>query len=213
MTKERSDVMEAGSFRQKTNMVVEAVYEKERQQPRGVASHQSKPVKQINNCTKCGRNHEINKCPAFGKTCAFCKYKNHFVHCCFKQKYSANNYNSERILQINEENESSDEFLFIGSLQIDTVKKEQWYTNLQINNHDIKFKIDTGAEANVIPFEVLQQIGISGNEIEKTNVKLTAYARNILSLKGRCNLKCSKGDRKYEIQFYVMKGYAHQFLD
>lgn len=36
----------------------------------------------INNCTKCGTNHSINRCPAYGKTCNKCKLLNHFSNMC-----------------------------------------------------------------------------------------------------------------------------------
>ena len=33
-------------------------------------------------CTNCGRNHVVRQCPAYGKTCSFCKKLNHFARCC-----------------------------------------------------------------------------------------------------------------------------------
>lgn len=38
--------------------------------------------KVIVNCTKCGKNHKLNECPAFGKICAKCSKKNHFAVVC-----------------------------------------------------------------------------------------------------------------------------------
>lgn len=36
----------------------------------------------INKCTKCGFNHKINKCPAFGSNCLKCGKHNHFSNVC-----------------------------------------------------------------------------------------------------------------------------------
>jgi len=36
----------------------------------------------INNCTRCGKTHLVNKCFAFGKVCNKCKRKNHFSSLC-----------------------------------------------------------------------------------------------------------------------------------
>lgn len=44
-------------------------------------------VKNVRNCKKCGaERHPINKCPAFGKKCNYCKLSNHFSNVCFKKK-------------------------------------------------------------------------------------------------------------------------------
>ena len=34
-------------------------------------------------CKRCGIKHDINKCPAYGKTCYKCTGKNHFANMCF----------------------------------------------------------------------------------------------------------------------------------
>ena len=64
-----------------------AVKEQEKGQSEGV------PVVtegRIKDCRFCGRSHERRNCPAFGKICAYCKKKNHFVaKCPAKSKVSA----------------------------------------------------------------------------------------------------------------------------
>lgn len=46
----------------------------------------------INNCTRCGKTHLINKCFAFGKICNKCKRLNHFSNLCkFKMDTSSQN--------------------------------------------------------------------------------------------------------------------------
>ncbi|XP_035226360.1 uncharacterized protein LOC118198719 [Stegodyphus dumicola] len=42
-------------------------------------------------CKKCGRRHKYRDCPAFGKTCAKCKVKNHFAARCPKNIYEVGN--------------------------------------------------------------------------------------------------------------------------
>ena len=39
-------------------------------------------TKQFQNCSFCGRKDEKGKCPAYGKACAKCNRKNHFVGVC-----------------------------------------------------------------------------------------------------------------------------------
>lgn len=38
--------------------------------------------KMINNCYRCGKNHKINNCPAFGQTCHKCGMVNHYSKKC-----------------------------------------------------------------------------------------------------------------------------------
>ena len=57
----------------------------------------------IKNCKFCGKNHEIKKCPAYGKMCSKCKKLNHFAAVCKSGK---------KVNSIEEENsryENSDE--------------------------------------------------------------------------------------------------------
>ncbi|KAJ8029680.1 hypothetical protein HOLleu_29132 [Holothuria leucospilota] len=36
----------------------------------------------ITNCGRCGRDHFVGECPAYGQTCKKCGRKNHFAKCC-----------------------------------------------------------------------------------------------------------------------------------
>lgn len=56
--------------------------------------------KTITNCNKCGKSeHPVNKCPAFGKTCNFCKLQNHFATVCYKKR-NADRFKQENINEI-----------------------------------------------------------------------------------------------------------------
>eukprot|EP00102_Acyrthosiphon_pisum_P026059 XP_016663269.1 PREDICTED: uncharacterized protein LOC100571559 isoform X1 [Acyrthosiphon pisum] len=47
----------------------------------------------IDNCTRCGTTHSINRCPAYGKTCNKCKLSNHFSSMCKTKEDSARKTN------------------------------------------------------------------------------------------------------------------------
>lgn len=49
-------------------------------------------VKMIKKCKFCGRDHEVKKCPAYGKKCSKCNKLNHFAVVC-KSKQNINNVN------------------------------------------------------------------------------------------------------------------------
>lgn len=47
------------------------------------ANNETWPGKRtINNCTRCGTSHLVNRCPAYGKNCNKCKLLNHFSNLC-----------------------------------------------------------------------------------------------------------------------------------
>ena len=106
----------------------------------------------------------------------------------------------------------SNEYLFIGSLEIDSINKVHWLTNIYIKNKNIEFKIDTGAETNIISIKTFNDLGLSQNLIIKTNTKLTSYTGDNLKIIGKCNLLCYKNNNKYNIDFYITEDYKQSIL-
>ena len=61
--------------------------------------------------------------------------------------------------------------------------------NASINGTQVCFKLDTGAEANVLPSSVLSKLKIS-KPLEKTNVVLTSYGNFKVQPEGKVDLLC-----------------------
>jgi predicted aspartyl protease len=57
------------------------------------------------------------------------------------------------------------------SLKVD---ERDWFICLQSNGSKIRYKMDTGAQANVLPLSTYNQLNIKPI-LEETNVKLSAY--------------------------------------
>ncbi|UYV75493.1 hypothetical protein LAZ67_13000401 [Cordylochernes scorpioides] len=91
-------------------------------------------------CTRCGNsnNHDWKNCPAMNSYCSKCKKKGHYAKVC----------RSEAI------NEIKSEIAFLGSVE-DNSKK--WIVPIKVNNRQINFKIDTGADVNVLPLQYYYQ--------------------------------------------------------
>ncbi|XP_046601433.1 uncharacterized protein K02A2.6-like [Neodiprion lecontei] len=193
-SKERSQEMEHALT---TTASVDAI--KGRSQRTDTAQH-TYTAKSITSCTKCGYTHAINRCPAYNKICNNCRKKNHFAEMCFKKQYG-----NERDQKINEINEDSDhsEYLFIAQVETSNVK-ERWYAELVINNHSIEFKIDTGADVNILPMPIFKKINIAKKEIQRTNTKLNCYSGETLNVVGKCNVMCHRKGQKHEIEFFVI---------
>lgn len=48
--------------------------------------------------------------------------------------------------------------LFVGVVQTQT-QRDEWTAELKIAGKSVKFKLDTGAQANVIPYSLVQRLG------------------------------------------------------
>jgi hypothetical protein len=124
-------------------------------------------------CKKCGRRHERMKCPAFGKKCKICGKLNHFAIGCFNKNKSQ------------------------------VIDSMQWHQLLIINNHNVKFKIDTGANINVLPMYILEKIQINTSLISKSRLEISAYGGFQFVAKGIIVLDCKYKNKFHKIHFIV----------
>lgn len=157
----------------------------------------------INNCRYCGRSHKVRECPAFGKTCDRCNKRNHFSVVC----------RMKNVEIINESNNNSDfdcsdnEEFFIGTLEnvnqtdeTDASIVYPWLETVVVEEKREPFKIDTGAEIDVIPLYVLRRLG-RRIKVVKTATKLRAFGGQKVDPIGMCYLSCSFGDKTLMIRF------------
>ncbi|XP_044764622.1 uncharacterized protein K02A2.6-like isoform X2 [Coccinella septempunctata] len=172
-------------------------------------------------CHKCDSIHDFGKCPAFGKLCSLCKKKNHFASCCFKKRNNHKNVNDSmknvNDIDIQYFSDSDDEF-FIDNVdllyncenakQIDelgnNLRKFELLEDIIINGKLVYFKIDTGAECNVLPVEALETVDPVA-KIMPQNVILTAYNGTKLQVKGSTELDCVIRGKIHRLKFYVVK--------
>ena len=95
-------------------------------------------------CYKCRvkPSHPPHRCPAKDVTCSTCKKKGHFAKVCKSSKrvQSVDDGSSENDVSVMTIGET------VNMVENNTKRK----TNLLIGNHNVKFKIDTGADITVI---------------------------------------------------------------
>lgn len=144
-------------------------------------------LQRIEQCSKCGITHIKNKCPAYGKRCLKCNKVNHFSRVC--------NYNNVYEVQ---NDESSDQVIFYFNKS-----NSDWCVKLLLNCKEISFKIDTGADVNVLPRSYLKEIGISDSELVKTSIVLRGYSGSDIKVMGKCDLKIKFRDCDHILNFIV----------
>ena len=106
----------------------------------------SNKQEQVSCCGKCGKSHPVKECPAFGKKCFKCDKKNHFTK--FRK--------SKKIHAVDKAS-TDDEPLFIGAVN-SIHNEENVFKTLSIEGNEIKFKIDTGSQANIIPLPIFEKM-------------------------------------------------------
>ncbi|XP_031350539.1 uncharacterized protein K02A2.6-like [Photinus pyralis] len=180
--------------------------------------------KLINNCSRCGTSHLINKCPAFNKVCGQCKLKNHYASMCKTRKQI--NMVASTSEESNQNHIMDNNSLFISSIQktksrINIVEElnhtydnNSWFASLEIVKKKIKFKIDTGAMANILPIHIFMKIGLSPQLItECSSVILKSYSGDVLPVLGTIQLSClTNNAENYLIDFHVINDITEPLL-
>ncbi|XP_056647296.1 uncharacterized protein LOC130451960 isoform X1 [Diorhabda sublineata] len=181
-------------------------------------------------CLKCGRRHTKGKCFAFGKNCAKCGLEGHFAVGCKtgynkkdnfsnskiyknKGKYfnSHNrNINSNQHVNLVDENDSSDEDFVINNLTVFNIYENDnselekiWTENVCIDNSVIKFKVDSGAQCNVLPISYIKKLERE-NDIIHSEQSIIAYGNNKIRVVGSIILKCLIKNNIQNVKFLVV---------
>ena len=118
--------------------------------------HKTQPRTQsskiINRCKFCLYSHKRGSCPAYGKSYNNCKKKGHLSKCCpnFDSKVD---FVKQNIDNSDSELFNNCESLFIGNVEDKEISssENEWAVDLLINKTLLSFKIDCGAQANIIP--------------------------------------------------------------
>ena len=65
--------------------------------------------------------------------------------------------------------------IIVGCItSVNTVELSEWYEELTVQNKAVKFQLDTGAKCNVLPYKVIEDLGIKCH-FEKTQIRLKSY--------------------------------------
>jgi len=106
--------------------------------------------------------------------------KNRYV-----RNYKNNNVkNSKKVYEMKE-----DEVLFLGNINVDSIVDRGWFINYMIENQEIHFKIDSGAQVNILPNHVYMKF-VNKQMIEKIKINLSNYNGSYIKVLGKCIIKC-----------------------
>ena len=96
--------------------------------------------------------------------------------------------------------------LFIWTLHVDSVDpdKSDWTETSKINEHNVVFKLDTGAQANIIPKHIFDKLELPDKQLTNSKVRLVVYGGAEIIAEGTTTLECSVRDRKYDLPFFIV---------
>lgn len=161
-------------------------------------------------CSGCGARVRCQQkqCPAQNATCFVCGKRGHFARVC-KSGYNTN-FNSGRVrhvYEIGEEEantESDEEESFHISVITDNKSESgKWFEILTCTNGEENFKLDTGADINVISYRRFIELGYNECDIKNTNIKLEAYSGDKIPIKGTCSMKWVYKNTIYNLRFAI----------
>ena len=144
---------------------------------------------QGSNCGYCGSHHQPRKCPAYGVLCSKCHGKNHFAKVCRGGKYTKKLYQVET--EYVDNNDDSSNYLFVRTVtdrKHSTSTEQKWQAVVNVQGKSVRFKLDTGSEANVLPIYVPNEI--KSAKLEKPNLVCAFGEHQVVPL-GTVTLDCT----------------------
>lgn len=144
-------------------------------------------------CEYCDREHEPRRCPAWGRKCAKCGKKNHFAVKCPKKGSNVDDV-SQEFSDFNigaGVEEYADNYggsygdmdeIFLGECsRVGAVSRKDsgpWRVPIGIGSKEFIFKVDSGADASLINYEVYQSLKELDEELtlEKAETELNSPA-------------------------------------
>ena len=173
------------------------------------------PHPRLSPCGRCGKHHKPRHCPAYGQQCSACHKLHHFAIMCRnkpsalnplpqepkKRIHTVEGHSSPPHSDISSENEST---LLIDPLKVhDLTQHSAWLSTVATTNGNITCKLDTGAEASVLPISAYNQLPVKP-QLKSTNINLSAYGGSTITPIGTCLLQCQGKDQHHNVKFYVV---------
>lgn len=157
-------------------------------------------------CRRCGMEHERYKCPAFRVRCFNCKEVGHFQIMCRRNR----NVNVNEMFADDSDSYNNNDYVYLSSINsVVNVDSMDWCKRLKIlttKPTEINFKLDTGAQVNVLPWYTFKNLNLNVDVITKTQTTLRTYDGGQLDVLGKCFLNCMPDDGNiYKIDFHVVK--------
>ena len=147
-------------------------------------------------CRRCGTRHTRQQiCPAIGAECLKCGRRNHFARVCQSKTQGKPRPKVYGIEQDSSDDDGND--MFVSVIENDSDGKD-WKVTVKLNSHSTTFKLDTGAQCNVISKQTYDQI--SQRPLLKSKTKLVTFGGHKMKACGKVSIAC-----EYKQKFTVVE--------
>lgn len=198
-TKKQLKIMDNNSYDNEINKNIHAANHGPSSKPRNSPAYASNQRQQkTKNCNYCGYLHPQRPCPAKGKQCNFCHKYNHFESVC-KRKSGAG---AAKLYEVTD-NHASQEVFYFDSVETNNLK-DQAFAELRVEHALIKFKLDTGAQANIIPQSIFKK-HFHFKKLQPTNCKFRSYSGDDIPVCGCIYLEFKYGNKATTSLVYITK--------
>ena len=165
---------------------------KGKRKPR-VAEPRRKPSKK---CFFCGNDfHKRNDCPAKEAKCNSCGKMGHFRAVC----------KSKQVHEVAQDQEGFHEDAFLGAVHGNSPGTGTWQTEVTVDGESITFKIDTGADVDVISRELYTGT-FKHKPVHKVKKILRGPDGKPLAVRGYISCKLQKGEVSVRSDVYIVDG-------
>uniref|UniRef100_A0A8D8V6Z5 Peptidase A2 domain-containing protein n=1 Tax=Cacopsylla melanoneura TaxID=428564 RepID=A0A8D8V6Z5_9HEMI len=159
---------------------------------------------QTHMCRRCSTSHMPRQCPAWGKVCGKCGLANHFAVSCRSNRCKIQSLEEDVVgefVRLNPDIEQPSTSYVISSIG----HGESWHQEFKFNQVSVNFKLDSGADLNVLPLDVVKKIDPTMKLQNSNNVNVTAYGNFKLPVLGKIVLKLKVKNVTHKVEFVVMK--------
>lgn len=130
-------------------------------------------------CFSCGKgDHDFKTCKYKAYKCKQCQQTGHLATVCKKKKEAKNNFLN--IESDDNGNQSSDDGLCLFNLVPKSAVNDSYQINLNVNNKDILFEIDTGAAVSVCSKELYER-HFANLPLKKSTLILKSYDKSVIN--------------------------------
>ena len=157
-------------------------------------------------CGRCGYKHKRDTCPAKGKECMNCRKIGHFAKVC--RSRTATRRPIDAIVIDSEpaacqdkpthqhENYGAD--LYVGVLSTtENSDPGLWYKTYMIASQEIRFKLDTGSQANILPKSMMNQM--TGVTLSPPTCRIVTYSGHTMTPHGEATIHVEGAPIKFLI--------------
>lgn len=143
-------------------------------------------------CRKCGGKHGPRSCPAFGRACRRCQRKNHFARCC------------KATTVVGELRSGDDDFQILDVSAKRASDKHDWTVQALIKNVTVELKVDTGAQANLLPYGIYSKLN-PRQSLHPSGAILRSYSGDVIKHIGIMRAEVSLNGRIATLSFFVVR--------